>query len=301
MNGLNWTEIRNKLSEPFPAEDTKFLPKGKLSDKGNILATAYIDARMVEGRLDDVVGPGDWSFEWDPIHESDKRVAVRGTLIVLGQKHQDVGEANGEEELWKSAVSGALKRCAVQVGIGRYLYQLDRIYVKGIKKNYGGKERVYFADDMEPSKKLAGILDARASENPACSCGVKIEPKGNLTIQQVVRHSIATYGEPLCLKCRAERKQATEGNGDAAKDQPPQQPATPPASNLNALERMKAEIVELTTQLFGDDTAAETAERTKICGGDIPIGALSNTKAMLYRGHLQEMQKLREGQPLDLK
>jgi hypothetical protein len=40
----------------------------------------------------------------------------------------DAGEAGDEDEPLKSAVSDALKRCAVHFGIGRYLYHLPAIW-----------------------------------------------------------------------------------------------------------------------------------------------------------------------------
>lgn len=55
---------------------------------------------------------------------------VKGRLTVLGVTREDIGEA-GEGNLGtlKAASSDALKRCAVQFGIGRYLYDLPKQWV----------------------------------------------------------------------------------------------------------------------------------------------------------------------------
>jgi hypothetical protein len=90
------------------------------------LGLPYIDARAVMNRLDMVVGTGNWSFDFD-IQSGDGKM-VKGRLRVLGVEKCDAGEGSQEEEVLKSAVSDALKRCAVHFGIGRYLYYLPRVW-----------------------------------------------------------------------------------------------------------------------------------------------------------------------------
>lgn len=118
MNALT-KDILEQLAAFFPAKNIQWKPQ---SVRGNrALAVAYIDARDVMRRLDDVVA-GEWEFFWTPDGEN-----VRGTLVVCGMTREDVGE-QGKGELGKSrktAVSDALKRCGVHFGIGRYLYYLD--------------------------------------------------------------------------------------------------------------------------------------------------------------------------------
>src|SRR3954453_4429032 len=77
-------------------------------------------------RLDAVVGPGNWTFDFDLLAPEGKM--VKGKLTVLGITKCDAGEANAEDEALKSAVSDALKRCAVHFGIGRYLYYLPKVW-----------------------------------------------------------------------------------------------------------------------------------------------------------------------------
>lgn len=52
---------------------------------------------------------------------------VKGRLTVLGVTREDIGEApEGSMAAYKAAASDAMKRCAVQFGIGRYLYDLPK-------------------------------------------------------------------------------------------------------------------------------------------------------------------------------
>lgn len=122
-----WTEdVRQKLLAPFSPSEVKFLPKSGTDDKKR--GMAYVDSRVIMHRLDDVFGPGGWSFTYDVV--PGPSMMVRGSLVVLGVLKCDAGEAGREEEPLKSAVSDALKRTAVHFGIGRYLYALPACYGK---------------------------------------------------------------------------------------------------------------------------------------------------------------------------
>jgi len=87
---------------------------------------SYITARDVQNRLDGVVGPGNWSTSFRVL--SQEPWVVECTLTVCGACRADVGYSNApdsedETEPAKAAWSDALKRAAVQWGIGRWLYE----------------------------------------------------------------------------------------------------------------------------------------------------------------------------------
>ena len=107
------------LRAPFPAEAHKQYSAGGRT-------YTYITARHVMERLDEVVGP-DWSTRYLLVDAS--AYAVECQLTVAGTTRCDVGYPNNpdwdehkEPEKLKAAYSDALKRAAVQFGIGRYLY-----------------------------------------------------------------------------------------------------------------------------------------------------------------------------------
>lgn len=96
---------------------------------------AYIDARDVMDRLDEVVGPENWQ---------DKYEVINGQLfcsigIYLNDQwvwKTDTGtESQTEKE--KGLVSDAFKRAAVKWGVGRFLYDLEIQYVDSneVKRN----------------------------------------------------------------------------------------------------------------------------------------------------------------------
>lgn len=121
-----WTKISEELAKPFDSSHIRVKP-GKIGSNGQALALWYIDARAVMDRLDSVIGSENWEFSWSPI-SADGRVVIQGILTVMGVTKSDVGEARGEDEPWKSGVSDAFKRTAVQFGIGRFLYKLPQIW-----------------------------------------------------------------------------------------------------------------------------------------------------------------------------
>ena len=131
-----WRELGEKLRRPFDPNDVDFRVQGRVSEQtGKGQVVAYIDARLVQDRLDAVVGPGEWTFEWEPIvvEKGDVQVA-KGTLTIHGVAKSDVGTASNFEAS-KGCVSDALKRAAVHFGIGRYLYDIPASWVQADPKN----------------------------------------------------------------------------------------------------------------------------------------------------------------------
>lgn len=129
MTEPNWTEVARQLQEPFDPADVEFRPQGKLID-GRGRAIAYVDARVVAARLDAVIGPGNWAFDWQPVILDNVVRVVKGTLTIYGVGKSDIGDGD-KTEVSKAAVSDALKRAAVLWGPGRYLYSLDAERVQG--------------------------------------------------------------------------------------------------------------------------------------------------------------------------
>lgn len=128
MTNTSHSEVRaitTALSAPFRPDEVKWKPQ---SVKGNrALALAYLDARAVQDRLDDVFGVEGWQDEYQI--QADGSVVCR-LQCRFGDRwvtKMDVGgmseQPDGGDRL-KAAFSDALKRAAVKFGVGRYLYRL---------------------------------------------------------------------------------------------------------------------------------------------------------------------------------
>lgn len=123
----DWT----KLAERFPEDEVEERqgPKkhdGQCDKQYGVCRLphkmlSYVDARTVCNRLDSVLTPAGWNFTWTHIPGE---VIVHGRLDIGGVVREDAGypNSNDDAEPLKSAVSDALKRCAVLFGIGRHLY-----------------------------------------------------------------------------------------------------------------------------------------------------------------------------------
>jgi len=125
------------LSAPFPSEDVEWRigRAGKTNDNIWASCLAYINNRAIMNRLDEVCGPENWKNEFSP---GPAGGIVCGISIRIPQKltktggvvHESYwvtkwdGAENTDIESVKGGLSDAMKRAAVQWGIGRYLYNL---------------------------------------------------------------------------------------------------------------------------------------------------------------------------------
>src|SRR5579885_1377390 len=67
---VQWQAIEARLKTPFPPQEVHFRLQGtprEVQGKLHGQVVAYVDARAVMNRLDEVVGPENWSFRWEPI------------------------------------------------------------------------------------------------------------------------------------------------------------------------------------------------------------------------------------------
>src|SRR5690242_20434425 len=95
-NREEWDQISRRLQDPFDPADVDFRVQGRASDQtGRAQVVAYVDARVVQDRLDAVVGAGNWSFDWTPVVIDNREVLVtKGTLTIYGVSKSDAGSAS---------------------------------------------------------------------------------------------------------------------------------------------------------------------------------------------------------------
>lgn len=132
--------VKNKmkqLQEPF----TKELPNGeKVPDHqwrvqttkyGPAICVPYITARQVSQRLDEVFGADNWSSQMEK--HDDRTVCTISVRFDPKSSNwvdkSDVGTPSDFAKI-KGETSDAFKRAAVQLGVGRYLYDMKPIELK---------------------------------------------------------------------------------------------------------------------------------------------------------------------------
>lgn len=118
-----------QLKDPFDAKFVKWRVGQVTKDGKKATALAYLDAREVYKRLDDVCGIDGWSTKLIEIKD--------GFICELSIKMPDgswVMKSDSADytdiEAIKGGASSALKRAAAVWGIGRYLYYLPRVWVE---------------------------------------------------------------------------------------------------------------------------------------------------------------------------
>ena len=116
-------EILRALKEPFDPRVIRWRVGATSGDKSKGIALAYVDARDVMKRLDDVCGL-DWQAEYP--FEGCCRIGIKVGDEWLWRSN-GAGETDVEGE--KGRYSDAFKRAAVLWGVGRYLYYLPNQWV----------------------------------------------------------------------------------------------------------------------------------------------------------------------------
>jgi hypothetical protein len=123
--------VHDRLSEPFPAAEHKW--KAQVVKGNRALAVAYVDARAIMDRLDSVFGEGGWQDGFEALPTGGVVCTLRVKVGAEWIEKSDVGspsEQPDEGDRLKAAFSDALKRAAVKLGIGRYLYRLQPQWVE---------------------------------------------------------------------------------------------------------------------------------------------------------------------------
>lgn len=154
--------VFQKLSAPFATVHWRAQSMNR--EGTSAMALAYIDARDVMARLDDVVGPQNWR---DSYVET-----VKGRLICTLELRIDGewiskadGAGNTDVEGDKGAISDALKRAAVKWGIGRYLYDMETPWADCTSYEKNGKKmwKAWTPAGLAKLQKIAASVGAKQS------------------------------------------------------------------------------------------------------------------------------------------
>lgn len=110
-------EVLSKLSEPIVP---RWRVQSLTRDKKKVIVVPYLDSRMVQQRLDEVVGSANWCNNYDPENGAASiGIRIGGEFI----SKSDVG-VESKESKDKGKASDGFKRAAVLWGIGRNIYSI---------------------------------------------------------------------------------------------------------------------------------------------------------------------------------
>lgn len=142
--------LHDQLSRPFEPHEIEWRVGQVAKSKERATLLAYLTARAVMDRLDEVVGPENWQDTY-------RQGPDGGVLCALSIRCGDAwvtkedGGENTQIEAVKGGLSDSFKRAAVKWGIGRYLYKLDSSYHE-IHKGWAK------GDDINVAERGAGHL-----------------------------------------------------------------------------------------------------------------------------------------------
>lgn len=137
-------------------------------DSPKAMALAYMDARDVMDRLDDVCGPQNWE---DSHIETAKGRIISTIKIWINDKWVSKSDGAGETAMEgeKGGLSDAFKRAAVKWGIGRYLYDMKTPWAEcEVQRDREGKPYLKNGKPQFKAWTANGLATLRA-----------LEPKGD--------------------------------------------------------------------------------------------------------------------------
>jgi hypothetical protein len=134
--------LKEALSQPFAIEHIQFLPKAiqqNQKQQWTCLALPYANKRVYEDRLN-AIAFGLWSTPYTPPYTEGNKLIVPATVIICDVTHTDYGEAyltvssrrgdqHEQENSATEAYSQAFRRACSKFLLGRYLYDLQKLWL----------------------------------------------------------------------------------------------------------------------------------------------------------------------------
>ncbi|MBY0227996.1 MAG: hypothetical protein K2W96_01815 [Gemmataceae bacterium] len=211
-------EVARGLAAPFDPSEVKWKPQTVSGNRA--LAVAFVDARAIQDRLDDVLGVMGWQDSYECLPDGAVVCRLRVRVGDEWITKEDVGgqsEQPDEGDRRKAAFSDALKRAAVKFGVGRYLYRLKPQWVDydPQKRQIVGTPRLPGAPAPAPEKKAAPAANAKGlpqtgeelhrrltdkdkllAESGVCKAGDLVKHVVEAGVRQGLEKDLSTWAGP---------------------------------------------------------------------------------------------------------
>lgn len=196
--------LMKALSDPFDPSEVKFKPARVSGNRA--MALIYVDARVVQDRLDEVLGVAGWQDDYEVLADNSVVCRLRLRLADEWVTKVDVGgpseQPDGGDRM-KAAFSDALKRAAVKFGVGRYLYRLPAQWC-----DYDPQKKMLLKVPVlpdwarpavsqpapAPSAKPAPAPQARSATAPPAN-GVELQQRLQEKDALLVKEGLCSHGE----------------------------------------------------------------------------------------------------------
>lgn len=213
-------KIEYQLQKPFSENEIEWRPQSAgISNNGKpwVLCLAYVQARAIQCRLDEVFGFDGWETEY-----RDESSGIMCKLSVYkGDKKvsKEDGAPETNIDAFKGGISGAFKRVSASgYGIGRYLYCLEVSYAskcslspeKGYKfhKGKNGEKNIWWSPPKLPNwalpidEQLEGGDIAKPKQKYPFNC---VDCGYGIT-DGIKQYSVSVFKKPLCPNCQKKVK-----------------------------------------------------------------------------------------------
>jgi hypothetical protein len=200
------------LAAPFDQNVVKFKPAVVSGNRA--MAMAFVDARTIQDRLDEVLGVGGWQDDYEVLADGSVVCRLQVCLNGVWLTKVDVGspsEQPDDGDKRKAAFSDALKRAAVKFGVGRYLYRLPAQWV-----DYDPKKRQFLKTPTLPAFALpAGAKETmgkpvrsgtRAVLSSRPASGVELKDRLQSFDEKLTKEGLCQRGDLLRHVIEAGRK-----------------------------------------------------------------------------------------------
>ena len=167
-------EVTARLAEPFEAAEVKWKPA--VVSGSRALALAYVDARVIQDRLDAVLGVIGWQDEYTMLPDGNVMCKLRCKIGGEWIQKVDVGgqsEQPDDGDKMKAAFSDSLKRAAVKFGVGRYLYRLPQQWA-----DYDPQKRRFVHPPQLPANAVKAPAAPKGPMEPVVAGWVKFLAEG---------------------------------------------------------------------------------------------------------------------------
>jgi hypothetical protein len=189
------------------------------------ICVPYVTNRAIQVRLDEVAGPENWRNEFRPGPDGG---VMCGLSIRVGGEWVTKwdGAENTDVEGVKGGLSGAMKRAAVQWGVGRYLYALDETFANvhdngrfrgKLPEKFGGRT-FRWDPPVLPGEVLPGGVEP--SVTPTLSITLSSEHEAMLEFIRAIGPSVEEGAEINILRKTQNLRAFVRENWSAIKEQP---------------------------------------------------------------------------------
>lgn len=191
--------LYSQLRQPFDLKFLKVRIGAKSKKKDKAIPLFFLDAREVRKRLTEVCGLEGWSSHEEPVVSGGKLFGVKCELSIkmpyksvkgvdVWNTKTDFGEPSNTAPL-KGAASDALKRAAVNFGVGTYLYYIPNVWLPINEYNQ------FESDPKEWLQKNCSwaIPNDNAVEDWENVAIMEYQPENDIDLETLVADELAQY------------------------------------------------------------------------------------------------------------